>query len=204
MLLPISGGIYITSLCEDMKNRRIIYALFSAAVIICGAPIIYETLSSRMISRDLFWMQNNRVSGGEYKPVGLDIEYIDKNKDTVRMDNDAARIISHNREGLTFTFSWTSPDNEEVNFEVPLIDYIGYHAEQALPDGRSITIPVLRAENGLVSVSNRGYGEGTIHVHFEKTAIQKVSEAISGLAYLAVLLFAVRRKRNPGKMSSRN
>ena len=194
VIFPVSGGIYITGLGENKKSRYIIWGLFSLITIACGFPVVYETMSSRMVSKDRFWMQNNRVSGGEYKPVGLSIEYIDKNRDTIKTDPENVQIVHHDRRGLTFTFSWAAAKNEIVIFEVPLIDYVGYQAELASEDGSLRPIPVQRSDNGLVLVNNHGYDHGSIHVHFEKTAIQKAADVFSIISYLFLLLLLMKRK----------
>ena len=198
VIFPVSGGIYITGLGKGKKSRHIIYGVFGLLTIVCGFPVVYETMSSRMVPQDRFWMQNNRVSGGEYKPIGLSIEYIDKNRDTVKTDPANVPIVYHDRKGLTFTFSWAAAENEIVDFEVPLIDYVGYRAELTTEDGKTKSIPVRRADNGLVLVNNDGQAYGSIHVHFEKTVIQKAADGFSVISYL-VLFFIMSKRRLAAK-----
>ena len=204
ILMPLCGGIYIISLCEKRNNKWFYYSLFGLIAFITGFPVVYHTFSNRMISRERFWMQDNRVSGGEYKPIGLDIEYVDKNKNTVKTDHPEVEITAHKREGLTFSFEWNAPENVDVNFDVPLIDYVGYQADLIKEDGVILPIPVLRAENGLVQVGNHGLSHGSIHVHFEKTTVQKVSEYVTGACYMLILALCIlKMKKQCAEKNSR-
>lgn len=204
VVFPISGAIYITFLTEHNKYKKQLYSVFIFIIAACGFPLIIETLHNRIVSKDLFWMQNNRVSGAEYKPFTLDLEFVDKNKDTVIPSDPDVRISNHNRERLTFKFSWDNADSAEVLFEVPLIDYIGYHAELITSDNNSISIPVLRSERGLVLVKSDGYREGTIRVYFEKTVLETVSEIFTVSVLLFLLVIMIRRIYKKKKLEIRN
>ena len=175
---------------------------FVMAVVIggaaCGLPIIVETITNRMYSADeyLYLSGYNKLGNAEYLPSSFRREFAEENKDTVSSNAEDYEITQHNREGLTFSFSYeVNNGDENVYFTVPLVMYTGYRAELTSLDGTVTELQPEADDIGLVRVYTGGVDSGTIYVHYEKTTIQIVSEIISlsALAFVAAML--IRRKK---------
>ena len=147
-------------------------------------------------------MQDNRVSGAEYLPQGLDSDFPDKNADTVFIsENDPGlKIIAHKREKLSFRFSYELPEGSpEVMISVPLIYYTGFHGTLTAEDGTVIHPEIGWDDRGLVSLSNSGISKGTVFVNYQKTAVQRIGEGITLLSWIictALTLHRSKRKWN--------
>ncbi len=193
--LCVSCAIYVNSI--STSNRFVILVVLGAAA--CGFPIIVETITNRMLSFDeyLYQAEFNSLSGAEYLPSIFNREVAETNKDTVFSNAADFEITQHKRKGLTFAFSYEVKDGgENVYFSVPLIMYTGYRAELTAADG---TVTELRPEAddiGLVRVHTGGVDSGTIYVHYEKTAIQIVSEIISLTTVAFIIIARLYKKRN--------
>ena len=148
-------------------------------------------------------MQDNRVSGEEYMPLGLDSEFPDKNADTVLLAEDVPlTITAHKRQKLGFSFAYEIPEDQvDVHFSVPLIYYTGFRASLTAEDGTVLHPAVSWDDKGLVSVSSEGIPRGSVSVAYEKTACQRIGECITVLSVILILFRSgkfrnFRRKRN--------
>ncbi len=201
-LLPVStlfflaGGIYFSALTEKYKKKTAAVPAFVVLMIFCffttAYPILNECYLHRSVEKRMFVMQDNRVSGGEYMPKGLDNDYPDKNADTVRLvETDIPLSIPfHKRQKLGFTFSYELPKGSgEVHFSVPLIHYTGFQAVLTADDG-TVLYPKIKADDrGLVSLSNEGFDSGTVSVFYQKTICQWISEGITLLTFIAFVIW---------------
>lgn len=197
VLLPLCGGIFFAKLFSE-RGAFLFLGLLFVCCSICAFPIYQDTIVNRTVSEDEFIMQDNRVAGMEYMPVGLSAEFIDKNRDTVAAEPAGVQILSHKRRGLSFTFSFAyEGDAETLSFTVPLIRYYGYKGSFTGPDGMAVPVDVGKSENGLALVRVPNTGSGAIQVAYHKTVSEIIGEIISiftvcGLG--AVLCFRKRRR----------
>ena len=204
LLLPaaalnaVCGGIYFMKLIEGRKTS-LGAAAFAALACFCfvftAYPVLNESVRNRTVAKDLFVMQDNRVSGAEYMPVGLETDFPAKNADTVFIEegNVTPTITFHDRQGLSFTFSYELPEGSgEVRFTVPFIYYTGFRAELETEDSSVTELPVEWDSRGLTAVGNAGAERGTIRVWYAKTAAQIVGEIIT---LLTAGVFVILRKR---------
>ena len=194
VLLPISGGIYFAGL-----TSRHISWLFSGfltlACIVCAFPIYQDTILNRTVSEDEFIMQDNRVAGMEYMPIGLSAEFIDKNRDTVAAIPEDVEIISHKRRGLSFTFSFAyNGDEETMTFIVPLIRYYGFKGSFTGPDGNTAPIRVGKSSNGLAQIQIPSVADGTVKVAYHKTGYEWAGEIITLLTISGIIAILLRKK----------
>lgn len=195
VMMSLSGGIYFSAL---VKNRKP-YFWTALLVLFCffttGYPILQESAQHRAVEKRMFIMQDNRVSGEEYLPVGLDKDYPGKNADTVHLyeENIPLVITEHKRRKLSFRFSYEIPEEVgEVHFSVPLIYYTGYRGVLTADDGTIIEPEITWDERGLVSLSNHGLSHGSVFISYEKTYLQKIGEFIT----LVTLCSYLGKKKN--------
>ncbi len=192
ILMSICGGIYIAVLSKDRMFPVWLGLLTLFAFFTTAYPVLQETVKNRTVDKNLFVMQDNRVSGAEYLPKGLDNDFPIKNADTVFIPAGSSELIitDHDRQGLSFSFSYELPDTgEDIAISVPLIYYTGFQGTITAEDG-SVFRPVVKWDDrGLVSINNNGIAKGAVSVSYCKTTIQKVSEAISLLSVIAMIYY---------------
>ena len=194
VLLPICGGIYLAKLINE--RRAFLFAgtlMISCAI--CAFPIYQDTIVNRTVSEDEFIMQDNRVAGMEYMPIGLSVEFIDKNRDTVAVIPEDTEILSHKRRGLSFTFSFAySGEEDSLRFIVPLIRYYGYKGSYTGPDGKAIPVEIDKSENGLALVNLFDVKSGKIEVAYHKTNFELAGEIISLLTLTGLICIILNMK----------
>ena len=190
----VSCAIYVNSI----STSKWFVMLVVVGGIACGLPIIVETIANHMYSADeaLYLSGFNKLGNAEYLPSSFRREYAEANKDTVTSNAEDFEITQHNREGLTFTFSYEVKDGgDDVYFSVPLALYTGYQAELTAADGTVTELNPEADDMGLVRVHTGGVDSGTIYVHYEKTTIQIVSEIISLTALVFVIVMKLHKKK---------
>ena len=190
-LLSIAGGVYWSMLAER-KNSKLILTLFAVSTILCTLPIFIETTENRIVKTRAFFLQNNRAGGGEFLPRNADREFIDKNKNTVLSDSETVKILSFDRQKLSFTFDFVQEKqtSSPISFEVPILYYYGYSAQLERNDGSVTPLPTALGRHGLVSVSiEAGISEGSVTVSYHQTPLQIISDCISLCSVLIVIVF---------------
>ena len=201
VLLCLSGGIYFTTL---VKNRKP-YLWLSGLALFCffstAFPILQESAEHRSVEKQIFVMQDNRVSGEEYLPSGLHKDYPGKNADTVNLveADIPLTITAHDRQKLGFSFTYEIPeDSGEVHFSVPLIYYTGFRGTLTTEDGNVLYPEITWDDMGLVALSNEGYTRGSVSVKYQKTPVQWVGECVALITLICLLCknsrFLYRRK----------
>ncbi len=199
VLLPICGGIYFAELTS--KNTAWFFSgSLTFVCIVCAFPIYKDTILNRTVPEDEFIMQDNRVAGMEYMPIGLSAEFIDKNRDTVAAIPEDVEIISHKRSGLSFTFSFAySGDEETLTFNIPLIRYYGFRGSFTDSDGNTVPISVGKSSNGLAQVQIPSAEGGTVNVAYHKTAYEWAGEIITLLTISGITAILLRKKFSVNK-----
>lgn len=197
VMLSLSGGIYFAEL---FKNRKPLFCM-GILTLFCffstAFPVLQESVLNRSVDKRMFVMQDNRVSGAEYMPIGLDSAFPGKNADTVLIteSDTAVDVITHKRQKLGFYFEYEFPaESGTIHFSVPLIYYTGFQGTLITEDGTIIKLPVTWDSRGLVSLPNEGYARGRISVQYQKTVTQRISEALSLLS-ICLLIFTGLKKR---------
>ncbi len=199
VLLCLSGGIYFAEIIIERSATAALMLLAVFCFFSTAFPVLQESVIRRSVDKSLFVMQNNRVSGAEYLPQGLDSDFPDKNADTVFIPNNNTdlRITFHDRRRLTFRFSYElSEDSGEVRFSLPLIYYTGFRGTLTDENGKIIHPEIGWDEKGLVSISNSGISKGTIYVGYEKTAVQRIGECITLISIFCAAMFLIRKKHD--------
>ena len=130
-----------------------------------------------------------QISMGEYLPAESDPESI-WFQTSPGYDGDALMISDYQKSGLTVRFNAENQSNTEQTIIVPLTAYKGYRAqanEQALS--------VSRAANGQVQLSIPAGFSGSISVKFAEPLYWRVSELISLIFVLALLLLPRKHRK---------
>jgi len=208
MLLPVSvmmslsGGIYVSKLATGRSRIPCLCLLGLFCFFSTAFPVLQESVQNRSVDKRLFVMQDNRVSGGEYLPVGMDNVFPDKNADSVLTEDGVQlTVTAHKRQKLGFSFSYEIPDTDQpVYFSVPLIYYTGYQGTLTDEKGNVRKAEIGWDDRGLVRLSNEGITRGSVTVEYKKTGIQLAGEILTTLS-IGVLLFIVVKKRRDHKIS---
>ena len=197
VMLCLSGGIYFAGLVRERKPvfwlaLLTVFCFFSTAY-----PVLRESIENRSVEKRMFIMQNNRVSGGEYMPLGLDEDFPGKNADTVLIaEADVPlNITAHKRQKLGFSFSYEVPeDSGTVHFSVPLIYYTGFRGTLTAEDGTVLTPEIGWDERGLVRLSSEGLPRGSVSVWYQKTLVQRAGEGLTLLSAAFLIISRAKRK----------
>ena len=199
ILLSLSGGIYLAELSKG-RGFPVCLAVFALFCFFTTAyPVLQETVLHRTVDKSLFVMQDNRVSGAEYLPKGLDNDFPIKNADTVFIPDGETllNITAHDRQKLSFSFSYELPENiGNVNISVPLIYYTGFQTMITAEDGSVIRPETAWDDRGLVSISSSGITRGTVSVSYHKTTAQIISECISILSLLTAVFYLKKHRQD--------
>ena len=197
VMLCLSGGIYVSAL---LKNRKT-YLWLAVLALFCffstAYPILQESAENRAVEKRLFIMQDNRVSGEEYLPHGLNKDFPGKNADTVRLTGQdiPLTIKAHKRQKLGFRFTYEVPENSgEVYFSVPLIYYTGFRGTLTSEDGTVINSEIGWDNQGLVSLSNQGISHGSVSVSYQKTLPQRIGEGITIISLIIIVMMYHRKQ----------
>lgn len=197
MLLCIAGGIYFEMIRSWTTHKKAALAAALCIAVISGMPVLIYTFNHKLYPLDRLILSNKIISGAEYLPPDFNIDYIDSNKNNIRADESLTAISNPRRQKLGFVFQFERIEgDEEAYYSLPLIYYYGYRASMTDAEGTVRPIPVGKDDMGLVRVSDEGLRSGLIRVSYEKTTVQKVSEAISLLTVCGVIIGLSYRKRS--------
>ena len=191
-LIAVAGGIYVSEFVkevscdkENIKNVMIL-AVLTIMVISANANIGRNDQGYYSYSGDYFNYApfTAEVIGGEWLPVSVNnreklvsdanVAYSDENKD-IEVSRDKNTLSVSNLTG------------NEKYIDVPFVYYKGYAAvsesgEKLECDGSG--------ENGRVRVYTSG--AKSVKVYYSGTILQKVSDALSILAWLIILIVALK------------
>ena len=196
VMLSLSGGIYFSQLIRERNSSLWLSLLTLFCFFSTAFSVLQESFQNRTVDKRLFVMQDNRVSGGEYMPLGLDNTFPGKNADTVLIteSDTPLTVTSHKRQKLGFSFEYEiNEEDGPVHFSIPLIYYTGYQGSFTAEDGTVLKIPVGWDSRGLVNISGEGLSRGKITVQYRKTTIQYIGEALTLLS-ICLLIYTDRQK----------
>ncbi len=176
------------------REQKIFLCILTAFCAISAVPIYQSAFTRGMESRG-YVMENNRTGSNMYLPIGFELDFVDKNRDTVLSSDPEFETISHKRGNLSFTFEFAVSD-DHVDIEIPLLYYTGYRAELSTDSGRQ-NLATTRSSNGLIKVSVDGTHHGSITARYVKTIAQHAGDIITLMTIVSlVCLPVIRRKRN--------
>ncbi|WP_068539581.1 hypothetical protein [Olegusella massiliensis] len=114
------------------------------------------------------------------------------------MANKNIQILSFDKKGTESTVDLVVDDSGTLT--LPQLYYTGYQVVSTSSDG--ITAHCFRGENGLLSVRLQGQGKSRIVINFVEPLIWRVSELVSLLAVIAIVILYVYRKQSAVKKST--
>ena len=203
VMLCLCGGIYFAKLVGKRSAVLPLALLTFFCFFSTAFPVLRESIQNRTVDKRMFIMQDNRVSGAEYLPKGMDSDFPGKNADTVLLaETDIPlKITAHKRDKLGFSFSYEGPETDRpVHFSVPLIYYTGYRGTVSSQDGTIITSEIGWDERGLVSLSNEGITNGTVTVSYRKTITQYIGEILTLASVCSLMVYAGKKKYKRASM----
>ena len=192
-LLAIAGGSYI-SLIPPIKSK---YLTLTILMIICSLytiPAFSAFLRNNTINVYGYHLEQNRIGNGEYLPKGADMNFLEHNGNQVLSSDPTFINYEFSRKGLEFSFRF-SVTKDSVVFEIPLLFYKGYHAYVTDTKGETKELPVSLGKHGFTSVKIAGIREGMIKVLYSGTIIQKISDGITLISILIILLILLHKKK---------
>ncbi len=130
-----------------------------------------------------------QISMGEYLPAESDPESI-WFQTAPSYNGDALTISDYQKSGLTVRFNAENQSNTEQTIIVPLTAYKGYRAQA---NGQALSVS--RAANGQVQLSIPAGFSGSIVVKFAEPLYWRVSEFISLIFVLALLLLPRKHRK---------
>lgn len=123
------------------------------------------------------------VSGGEYIIYGTDMTKL--SYDNPRT-SETVQLLQYNKGDLAADFRCSNGSARETGYvEVPLFFYKGYRAET----GTGERLPCVYGENNVIRVLIPPNFNDTIFVRFVSPVYWRISEAVSALAWLAILVY---------------
>ena len=177
------------------KEQKIYITIVSVFCILSVIPI-YQSAFTRWMDSRGYKLENNRVGSNMYLPLGFDLEFVDKNRNTVLSSDPEFVTVSHKRGNLSFTFEFDVKD-DTVDFEIPLLYYTGYQAELSFEAGKQ-ALNTSRSENGLVKVKIDHVHRGQINAHYVKTPAQHAGDIVTLLTVLVCGAAGfINRRRRP-------
>ena len=178
----------------DSHDQKVLLPILAVFCILSAVPI-YQSAFTRWMDSRGYVMENNRTGSNMYLPIGFEPDFVDKNRDTVLSSDPDFRTLSHKRGNLSFTFAFET-DDEEVDFEIPLLYYTGYKAELKTDDGIR-ELETSRGDHGFVRVHVSRTGTGSVTARYVKTIAQHAGDLITLLtAALCIGIPVVRRRRD--------
>lgn len=127
-------------------------------------------------------MTTLEVSGGEYLPPDYNLDdYVDE----LTYDPGKMIVTGWNRENNRIRVEISNPTGETQQVEVPFLYYKGYTAK----DENGSSLPILTGASGRISVSIPAGYAGSFTVEFREPWYWRVSEMISLITLLLVLIF---------------
>ncbi len=201
-LLALGGGLVADVLIESKDRKKGIIAVLCFSIL-SSAPLFYNATILRYDTTYPYHLDPNRVGGGEYLPDGADPEFIDKNQNTVLFNNPDLKIVSHDRQFLSFQFEYESEKliDNQVEFQIPLLYYTGYQGTLTTSDGKVVPLETYRSPRGLVGITVTDATNGRIEVHYQKTMMQWIGDLITLFAIIFIIGSWVRSKRWKEKLS---
>lgn len=195
-LLSLAAGLISESVIETSQKKFALFGLLAVCALTV-APMYFNVLESRLVTQFPLHLQSPRVSGGEYLPAGSDVEFVDKNKNTVLSNDSDVRITSHDRKVLRFSFEFERSASDDagelLRFEIPLLYYTGYVVEYEAPGQEAAELPAYLSEHGLVGVDlPANVTGGRITAFYQTTRIQRLGDVITLLTLIGCVVFGVR------------
>lgn len=195
-LLSMAGGLISESIFDRNQKKLAILGL-AALSMVSTAPMFFNATRLRLETRYPLHLNSVDIIGGEYMPVGSDLDFILDNGDTVLSNDPELTILKHDRRPLYFSFEFettSSPENG-LQFEIPLLFYTGYVAEFEAPGAAPVELKPRLGEHGFVAVDIPNVAKGRVTAFYRTTLVQRLGDFITILTLAGCIGFGIRRWR---------
>lgn len=181
-------------LAENLNGKYAKYKkVVLIGIIVCAA--LAGMLQNRMtagatsqetkeITEEYLIEKSNYVGAGEWLPLEIEEDVINLTaiEDVISDTGESQQLIRNQGD---YSFRTCEKANEYI---LPLIYYKGYRARIEFDDGSSQELLIDQSENALVQVYNDLGQQGVIHVKYAGTSVQNVSEILSMLTVITILV----------------
>lgn len=191
----------MTIVLNEKKESKLIgykvLVFLAILTAICGlweAKYCCRNGNRESIDSEYLYENTCMVGCGEWVPEGVTEEVLNGEAVKVVLTEDGS---THILTGLGYNdYQFKVDKVDGCRFIVPLLYYKGYEAELITDDNQYKVLEVYKSKDGLVQIDMSNGADGIIHVWYEGTMIQKISNIITGVTVLGmVLLFIVYKVR---------
>lgn len=176
--------------------NRCFLAFIVTVTIVCGIwqNIYCYNFGTRVAANMEYLYQNSHYVGkGEWVPEGVtDAVFNGEGNDMVVAGGTNLQWTTRKYNHYAFSVK----ENNGKTYTAPLLYYKGYRAKLTLPNGKTQELPVSKSEEGLVKLELQQEMNGVIEVWYAGTAIQKLSNVMSCVVILGIVIaFALKYKK---------
>lgn len=176
---------------KDGWVNRCFLAFIITVSIVCGVwqNIYCYNFGTRVAVNMEYLHQNSHYVGkGEWVPEGV--------TDAVFNGEGSGMVIAGDTELQWITrgynhYAFSVKENNGRTYVAPLLYYKGYCAKITMPNGESQVLPISKSEEGLVKVELPQEMNGVIEVWYAGTMIQTISNVISCIVILGIIIVVI-------------
>lgn len=208
-LYPYALCFFILGICmilsehSEKPQARTIRGLIIALTIFFGVWQNYTVLQEYIekyttdLSEEFIARNNNYVGRGEWLPISLEEDVTTLTAAGVVLCDGKEIETTRVQGSVEFTIS----NKNSIEYEVPLIYYKGYRAVLTDEKNETRELTVQESGHGLVEVQNETGRKGDVRVFYQETWIQRISNWISILTVIGILLVLIMKHRKSKKKS---
>jgi len=178
-----------TDRCQEVAKKLVLFTIISSMFFGLWqnkTAFTYSGDNVSNISPETLLSATNLVGAGEWLPMNVDEEVVNLNS-----SNDVSfgsGSVGFQKIGYN-SYSFETSENV-TEYIIPLIYYKGYSA--TIDD---TSLPVSESACGLVTVTNNNLLSGTVNIEYSGTLVQKLSNAISIISIIGIIVYPFIKKR---------
>ena len=192
--------IFLKEKAQTGKIGKKFFVFLVLLTVACGIwenIYCYQCKDREIIDKEYLYTNTSKVGRGEWIPEGVSRLVYKGEAEADVITEDETRIPFTNVDYAKYQFDITGTKGSR--FIVPLLYYKGYEAELLMENGQRKVLQVSKSQDGLVAIKADGESNGVINVWYEGTIVQKISNIISCLVVLVIVLLLIAYKIRMGK-----
>lgn len=185
-----------------LKNKRVNWLLLVVSVLSCALIVItsYKIIHlERPEMTSEYSLTDKEIGNGEYIPEKMVksmsdtrfADYIKNRGDVVKSNHNNVNKHFENDNHGTIDIEFSGNRYNDTYFELPLLYYKGY---SAVDKESKKKYEISESDNGLVQVNVNDVSDGQATVTYTGTPIQKISDIISIITILLLLVYFIKRE----------
>ena len=189
VLLPVCFGISIGSINNE-KYRLLCITIMTLFCIISAAPLISNIINEHILISPGYRGVQNDIGAGDYLPAGADPARIkEQGKRVLYGKGNEISEYDYSENGLSATLHYGS--KEKNTAEIPFLYYKGwyYQIDNEKP------MPAEHGVHGLVSISLPAAENGTAHIFYQTTLLQRSADILSIIGFMTLSILIIQRKK---------